>query len=45
VGVAVSASTNKLVMSAVGWRCVDALDRLRNAEAHDPGGVVDAEVI
>ena len=45
VGIAVSASTNKLVMSSVGWRCVDALDRLSRAEAVDGRGVVDAEVI
>ena len=45
VGIAVSASTNKILMRSVGWRCVDALDRLRNTEAHDPGATVDAEVI
>lgn len=44
VGIAVTASTNKLAMSSVGWRCVDALDRLRHAQAHDPASVVDAEV-
>lgn len=45
VGVVVSAATNKLVMSSVGWRSVDALHRLRNAEADDPRTVVDAEVL
>jgi uncharacterized protein (DUF697 family) len=44
VGVAVSASTNKLLVTAVGWRCVDALERLRSADGDDPE-FVDARVI
>jgi uncharacterized protein (DUF697 family) len=45
VGITVSASANKVIMSSVGWRCVNALDRLRNTEAFEPESVVDAEVI
>jgi uncharacterized protein (DUF697 family) len=45
VGIAVSASANKLIVDAVGWRCVEALDRLRSAEGDDPGSIVDAKVI
>jgi uncharacterized protein (DUF697 family) len=45
VGVAVSASANKLIVNSVGWRCVDALERLRAAEGDDPRSVVDATVI
>jgi uncharacterized protein (DUF697 family) len=45
IGVAVSASANKLIVNSVGWRCVDALARLRASEGDDPRSVVDATVI
>jgi uncharacterized protein (DUF697 family) len=45
VGIAVSASANKLIVSASGWRCVDALERLRMAEGDEPVTVVDAHVL
>lgn len=45
VGIVVSASTNKLVVGSVGWRCVDALDRLRSAEGDEPGSLVNAKII
>jgi uncharacterized protein (DUF697 family) len=45
VGVAVSATTNKLMLSSTGWKCVDALERLRLADDDEFESVVDAEVI
>jgi uncharacterized protein (DUF697 family) len=45
VGIVVSASANKLIVGSVGWRCVDALDRLRIAEGNEQGSVVDAHVL
>jgi uncharacterized protein (DUF697 family) len=44
IGIAVSASANKLVTTAVGWRCAEALARRREAEVGRDDTVVDARV-
>jgi uncharacterized protein (DUF697 family) len=44
VGVAVSASTNKFMTWSVGWWCVEALERRRDAERNDERQTVDAFV-
>jgi uncharacterized protein (DUF697 family) len=44
VGIAVSASTNKFMTWSVGWWCVEALERRRNAERDDVRQAVDAFV-
>lgn len=45
VGIAVSASFNKLVTTSVGWRCTDALARRARAERSAEDFVVEAEVV
>jgi len=44
VGIAVSASTNKFTTWSVGWWCVEALERRRNAERNEERPTVDAFV-
>lgn len=44
VGIAVSASTNKFMTWSVGWWCVEALERRRNAERNEVRPTVDAFV-
>jgi uncharacterized protein (DUF697 family) len=44
VGVVVSASTNKFTTWSVGWWCVEALERRRNAENIEQRQTVDAFV-
>jgi uncharacterized protein (DUF697 family) len=44
VGIAVSASTNKFMTSSLGWTCVEALERRRNAEREEGPEAVDAFV-
>ena len=45
VGIAISASANKILTQSVGWRCVEALNRRRKAYELSSGPVVDATVI
>jgi len=44
IGIAVSASANKMLTRSVGWRCMDAL-ACRAAEEHAHGGVVVDAVV
>jgi uncharacterized protein (DUF697 family) len=44
IGIAVSASTNKYMTWSVGWWCVDALERRRDAELNEGPEAVDAFV-
>jgi uncharacterized protein (DUF697 family) len=44
IGIAVSASTNKFMTWSVGWWCVEALERRRDAERNEGPEAVDAFV-
>jgi uncharacterized protein (DUF697 family) len=44
IGIAVSASTNKFMTWSVGWWCVEALERRRDAERSEGPEAVDAFV-
>lgn len=44
IGIAVSASTNKFMTWSVGWWCVEALERRRDAELNEGPEAVDAFV-
>jgi hypothetical protein len=44
IGIAVSASTNKFMTWSLGWWCVEALERRRDAERNEGPEAVDAFV-